>query len=105
MSVVKTKFGKTQTQRHPINWFVVIMVVLFLLAAFKLGEQAITYRELSQDRINAEERLKAAKEENEQLEKEKQQLNNPEYVEKLAREELGMTKEGEMPYIYSKKSQ
>ena len=99
MSVVKFE----RPQRRQINWFVIIMIIMFLLAAFKLGEQAITYRELSQDRIKAEARLKAAQEENEQLVNEKQHLDDPEYVEKLAREELGMTKEGEMPYIYSKK--
>ncbi|MBE6099101.1 MAG: cell division protein FtsL [Anaerovibrio sp.] len=101
MSVVKTNFEKPQ--RRQINWFAIIMIILFLLAAFKLGEQAITYRDLSQDRIKAEERLKAAQEENEKLMNEKAQLDDPEYVEKLAREQLGMTKQGEIPYVYSKK--
>ena len=100
MSVVKHKFEKNQ--RRQINWFVIIMIIMFLLAAFKLGEQAITYRDLSQERIKAEERLKSAQEENERLNQEKEQLNDPEYIEKLAREELGMTKNGEIPYVYSK---
>ena len=100
MSVVKHKFEKKQ--RRQINWFVIIMIIMFLLAAFKLGEQAITYRDLSQERIKAEERLKAAQEENDRLNQEKEQLNDPEYIEKLAREELGMTKNGEIPYVYSK---
>ncbi|MBR2143016.1 cell division protein FtsL [Anaerovibrio sp.] len=100
MSVVKHKFEKNQ--RRQINWFVIIMIIMFLLAAFKLGEQAITYRDLSQERIKAEERLKAAQEENDRLNQEKEQLNDPEYIEKLAREELGMTKNGEIPYVYSK---
>ena len=101
MSVVKTNFEKPQ--RRQIDWFAIILIILFLLAAFKLGEQAITYRDLSQDRIKAEERLKAAQEENEKLMNEKAQLDDPEYVEKLAREQLGMTKQGEIPYVYSKK--
>ncbi|WP_297569297.1 cell division protein FtsL [uncultured Anaerovibrio sp.] len=100
MSVVKHKFEKKQ--RRQINWFVIIMIIMFLLAAFKLGEQAITYRDLSQERIKAEERLKSAQEENDRLNQEKEQLNDPEYIEKLAREELGMTKNGEIPYVYSK---
>ena len=101
MSVVNRRIEKPQ--RRQINWFVIIMIIMFLLAAFKLGEQAITYRNLSQERIKAEERLKAAQEENDQLQEEKKLLNDPEYIEKLAREELGMTKQGEMPYVYSKK--
>ncbi len=100
MSVVKHKFEKNQ--RRQINWFVIIMIIMFLLAAFKLGEQAITYRDLSQERIKAEERLKSAQEENDRLNQEKEQLNDSEYIEKLAREELGMTKNGEIPYVYSK---
>ena len=101
MSVVRHKFDRPQ--RRQINWFVIIMAIMFLLAAVKLGSQAIYYRELNQDRIEAEARLKEAQAENEQLLQEKEQLDNPEYVEKLAREELGMTKDGEIPYIYSKK--
>ena len=101
MSVVNRRLEKPQ--RRQINWFVIIMIIMFLLAAFKLGEQAITYRNLSQERIKAEERLKAAQEENDQLQEEKKLLNDPEYIEKLARGELGMTKQGEMPYVYSKK--
>ena len=36
---------------------------------------------------------------NEELSREKDNLNKFEYVEKVAREELGMTKPGEVPYI------
>ena len=72
----RTRLHSARPQRRQINWFVIIMALMFLLAAFKLGEQAFTYHDLSQD---------------------------PSYVEKLAREDLGMTKDGEIPYIYQKK--
>ena len=67
----RTKLHSVRPQRRQINWFVIIMAVLFLLAAFKLGEQALTYHDLSQDKVQAEARLKAAQEENEQLQEEK----------------------------------
>ena len=99
----RTRLHSVRPQRRQINWFVIIMALMFLLAAFKLGEQAFTYHDLSQDKVQAEARLKAAQEENEQLQQEKEQLVDPSYVEKLAREDLGMTKDGEIPYIYQKK--
>ncbi|MCR5176600.1 MAG: septum formation initiator family protein [Anaerovibrio sp.] len=101
MGASRSKTDKPQ--RRQFNWFAIIMIIMFLLAAVKLGEQALTFKELNQDRIRAEERLKAAQEENQQLLEEKEQLSDPEYIEKLAREELGMTKQGEIPYVYSKK--
>ena len=88
----RTRLHSARPQRRQINWFVIIMALMFLLAAFKLGEQAFTYHDLSQDKVQAEARLK-----------EKEQLVDPSYVEKLAREDLGMTKDGEIPYIYQKK--
>ena len=54
------------------------------------GEDLLTQMEEMQDQI-------------EQLQQEKEQLVDPSYVEKLAREDLGMTKDGEIPYIYQKK--
>ena len=53
--------------------------------------------------IKQEERLNKAKQINEELSREKDNLNKLEYVEKVAREELGMTKPGEVPYISEEK--
>ncbi|WP_297963385.1 septum formation initiator family protein [uncultured Anaerovibrio sp.] len=103
MSRTKMNNTNTRPQKRQINWFVIAMVIMFLLAAVKLGEQALTYHDLNQDKVQAEARLKAAQKENEQLNQEKEQLMDPAYVEKLAREDLGMTKAGEIPYIYQKK--
>ncbi len=36
---------------------------------------------------------------NEKLEEEKKQLQTPEAIEKVAREELGLVKPGEVPYV------
>ncbi|MGN1049947.1 MAG: septum formation initiator family protein, partial [Selenomonadaceae bacterium] len=58
---------------------------------------------LDDDLSQAQARYEAAKKENEELLKEQQNLGDPDYVERLAREDLGMTRQGELPYIYSRK--
>ena len=45
--------------------------------------------------------LDEVKAHNEALKAENEKLMDDSYIEKLARENLGMTKQGEMPYIYS----
>ena len=59
--------------------------------------------QVEEQTIIAEERLNKAKQINEELSREKDNLNKFEYVEKVAREELGMTKPGEVPYISEEK--
>ena len=54
--------------------------------------------QLEQDQAAAEARLAAAQQENEQLRQEKENLGKLDYIEKLAREELGMTRHDELPY-------
>ncbi len=55
------------------------------------------------DQAAAEARLKAAQEENAALRAEQENLGRLDYVEKLAREELGMTRQGELPYSTGRK--
>lgn len=55
---------------------------------------------LQRQRIVAEERrLAALQAENGRLSERLQRLNDPEYVEKLAREQLGLVKPGEVSYV------
>ncbi|MBQ8699691.1 MAG: septum formation initiator family protein [Schwartzia sp.] len=59
--------------------------------------------EVADDRAEAVAKLEAERARNEALKAERDGLSKPEYVEKVAREELGMTRNGEMPYIAAKK--
>lgn len=90
-------------QHRRINWFPIIVALIMIATLFKLGEQQMTISSIAEDRVKAEARLNQAKEENERLKEEQEQLSDPAYMEKLAREDLGMTKQGEMPFVYSKK--
>ena len=64
-------------------------------------QQEVYLSEIGQETSVAQERLNKATEMNNALKQEKENLDKPEYIEKIAREELGMTKPGEVPYISS----
>lgn len=57
--------------------------------------------ELNQETVITQSRLDKAKQINDKLKQEKANLEKRDYIEKVAREELGMTKPGEVPYISS----
>ena len=59
--------------------------------------------EVEEDRAVAVTRLEEARARNAELKKERDSMDKPEFIEKVAREELGMTRQEEMPYIPGKK--
>lgn len=57
--------------------------------------------EINQQTTSVQKQLDDATEQNKNLKIEKENLQKPEYIERVARDELGMTKPGEVPYISS----
>ena len=82
-------------ERFVILSFVVIKGYL----GFIIIKQEMYLTELHQETVVTQTRLDKAKKINESLKTEKSNLEKNEYIEKVAREELGMTKPGEVPYI------
>lgn len=83
-------------------WFYVILAIILIGSGYTFSQQQILLDSIDEDTISAQEKLKAVQDDNAALLEEKENLQKPEYVEKIAREELGMTREGELPYIYTK---
>lgn len=81
------------------NWFVVTMVAIIGYFSYTFVEQQIHLNALNRDYEAAQSRLEAAKARNAELKEQRAGLERPEYIEKVAREDLGMTRQGEMPYI------
>lgn len=81
------------------NWFVVTMVAIIGYFSYTFVEQQIHLNALNRDYEAAQSRLEAAKARNAELKEQRAGLESPEYIEKVAREDLGMTRQGEMPYI------
>ncbi len=94
---------RSRSSKRRLNWFLVLLLCICGYFAYVFFVQQTNLNTLKADTEAAKVRLANAQKENEKLLKEKENLNNLEYIEKIAREELGMTREGEMPYIYQKK--
>ena len=92
-----------KTSGRRLDWFVVLMVGIVGYFSYMMVSQHFYLNSVNQDYDAAQHRLQSAQQENDALQQEKAQLNDPAYIEKIAREELGMTRQGEMPYIYSRK--
>ncbi|MFP4660664.1 MAG: FtsB family cell division protein [Halanaerobiales bacterium] len=79
--------------------FKLLLIVLFIFVVYKFY---INYRQIQEleTRINQlEEKINAASERNGELQKELANINNPEYIERIARDELGLVKPGELLLI------
>lgn len=97
------KKGNHVSSGSRFNWFILVLVCILGYFSYTIVSQQMYLNAVDHDYQAAQERLKAAQEENETLSQEKKELEDPAYIEKLAREDLGMTKQGEMPYISSHK--
>ena len=85
-------------ERKGINWFFVIMFVVVAYFSTVLISQQVHLSHVSESKRIADKRLEAAKAENEKLQKQYNELQDLNNIERLARADLGLAKEGEMPY-------
>ena len=83
--------------------FAVIIALWIIGFGYTFCMQQSQLNEVAEDRAVEVTRLEGARKRNEALKQERDGLDKPEYIEKVAREELGMTRHGEMPYIAAKK--
>lgn len=91
-----------KAQKRRFSWFFVIMAVVVAYFSSILISQQIYLSQVRRDQAAAEVRLAAAQKENEALRQERENLNELSYIERIAREDLGMTKKGELPYTMSR---
>ena len=90
-------------RKRRFDFFVPLMAIIIGYFAFVLVSQQVHLGQLAENQAAAEARLSAAQEENEALKQEKAALSDPAYIEKIAREELGMTRHAELPYTTARK--
>ena len=94
---------KTSGVGRHMNWFVLVLVGIVGYFSYTFVSQQLHLNAIDQDYAAAQARLAHAQEENAALRREKSELEDPAYIEKVARENLGMTRQGELPYISSRK--
>lgn len=91
------------TQKRPvkyrIRWFRVTLLAVVGYCLYVLAGQQMEMNALNREAEATRIRLEQLRQSNQSLADEKGKLTTPAYVEKLAREELGLVKPGEVPYI------
>ena len=86
------------TQMKSFNWFALLLMAMIIYFSTVLISQQVHLAHVNESQRIADKRLERAKATNEKLRRELAELQDINNIEKLAREELGFTKEGEMPY-------
>ena len=79
-----------------LTWNKVIIIVIFAVFIFSLIRQGVALKRIKENLSVQRQNLNQLKEENEKLQAEVESAqSNHEYIEKLARERLGLIKDGE----------
>ena len=85
-------------KRTGFNLFALLMFAMIAYFSTVLISQQVHLAHVSESQRIADKRLEKAKATNEKLRKELAALQDINNIERLAREDLGLAKEGEMPY-------
>ena len=95
--------AQRRNARRP-RWFVITVLLILGYFGSMIVSQGLYLSHVHEDQRLASDRLPAAQAENDRLRAEKERLGELPYIEKLAREELGMTGAGELPYAPGKRA-
>lgn len=86
-------------RKYRINWFRLFMMAIIVYSIYVCVNQQLQYAAISRETEAMRIQLEQLQKTNETMSLEKQKLSTPAHVEKLAREELGLVKPGEVPYV------
>ena len=89
-------------KRKGFNWFALFMFLVVAYFSTVFISQQMHLSHLSETKRLADKRLEKAQKENEKLRKEYEELQDLSNIEKIAREDLGLAKDGELPYQISR---
>ena len=90
-------------RRHKIKWFNVILFVVLGYFSYVCVQQQVEISKIHSEMKTTTVQLEQVNQHNEALREERERLSTPAYVEKLAREELGLVKPGKVPYMQNGK--
>ena len=89
-------------KRRGFNWFALFMFLVLAYFSTVLISQQVHLSHVSETQRLADKRLEKAQAENEKLRKQYEELQDINNIERLAREDLGLAKDGELPYQISR---
>ncbi len=90
-------------KKRRFDIFVIILFAALGYFIYIAVNQQIYISNIEQERAAIQTRFEEEQTKNKELSEEKQALQDPAYIEKIAREELGMTRKDEIPYVASDK--
>ena len=79
------------------NWFAYILGIVILICLGIIAQQEYKIYQLKQEKAATEARIDALTEKHANLEAERKKLDDPKYLEKLAREDYNMVGKNEVP--------
>lgn len=85
--------------RYRIRWFRLLLLGMTGYFIYVLAGQQMDLQAISKEKEAARQKLEQLQQANTYLNEERARLAKPAYIEKIAREELGLVKPGEVPYI------
>lgn len=91
-------------RKYRVKWFRLAVWLLVGYSLYVLAGQQTELNALSRERDATRARLEQLGQTNKALAEEKVKLGTSSHVEKLARDELGLVKPGEVPYIPAEKN-
>lgn len=93
-----------KSRKYRVKWFKIFLVVMggyFIYLTIGQQSQLASIRRETQA-TNTQ--LQHLQQTNAALNEERKALHDPKYIEKVAREELGLVKPGEIPYVSGEKN-
>jgi cell division protein FtsL len=90
-------------RKYRVKWFRLLVIVLSCYSIYLYVAQQSDLNAIHSESESVRTQLSQLQQVNVALHEERKALNDYKYVEKLAREELGLVKIGETPYIVSDK--
>lgn len=90
---------KRKKGKKPITMKSVILILLAAYLAYTLVFQYITIKKSRAEEIAIKAQIEEIKRENERLKEELEKMQNDDYIEKIARERLGLIKSGEIMFV------
>ncbi len=96
--------AKVRRRRRVVAAIVALILAALLVYVFVFSRHGyLRRRELARENLRLQQELEDMRAENARLREELSRLDDPEAVEKLAREKLGLVKEGEKVYRFVEK--
>lgn len=90
-------------KRYKFKWFNLALLLLSVYFCYLVTDRYLELSSIRQETSAVSQQLNQAQIANQQLQAERDRLLAPSYIEKLAREQLGLVKPGEVPYVPAEK--